>query len=106
MRHFSILLTLLILLFSFHITTAQQAGKHTISGTIRAKGSGESILRATVTVDGKNMGVTTNDYGFFSITLPDGKYTILISAIGWEAQSIKVDLHDNQQLPVMMEIQG
>lgn len=106
MRHISILLTLLILLFSSRITTAQQAGRHTISGTVRAKGSGESILRATVMVDGKNMGITTNDYGFFSITLPDGKYTILISAVGWETQSIHVDLHDNQQLPVMMEIQG
>ncbi len=106
MRHISILLTLLILLFSSRITTAQQAGRHTISGTVRAKGSGESILRATVMVDGKNMGITTNDYGFFSITLPDGKYTILVSAVGWETQSIKVDLHDNQQLPVMMEIQG
>ena len=105
MRHFFVLLTLLILLFSSRIT-AQQAGRHTISGTVRAKSSGESILRATVMVDGKNMGITTNDYGFFSITLPDGKYKILISAIGWETQTIDVDLTDHRQLQVMMEVQG
>jgi len=63
-------------------------------------------LRATVIVDGKNTGVTTNDYGFFSITLPDGKYTLLISAVGWETRTIEVNLYDNLPLQVTLELQG
>jgi len=85
---------------------AQEIPKHTISGTVRAKVSGESILRATVAVDGKNTGVTTNDYGFFSITLPDGKYTLIISAVGMETRTIDVNLYNNLPLQVTMEVQG
>ncbi|MBN9380455.1 MAG: TonB-dependent receptor [Chitinophagaceae bacterium] len=85
---------------------AQEPPKHTISGTVRAKVSGETILRATIVVDGKNTGVTTNDYGFFSITLPDGKYTLIISAVGWETKALEVTLHENLQLQATMEIQG
>lgn len=103
MRLFFTLLTFFTLSFGL---IAQTPSRHTISGTVRAKTSGESILRATVVVDGKNTGVTTNDYGFFSITLPDGKYTLVISAVGWETQTISIDLHENQQLQTMMEQQG
>lgn len=85
---------------------AQEPPKHTISGTVRAKVSGETILRATVVVDGKNTGVTTNDYGFFSITLPDGKYTLIISAVGMETRTIDVNLYNNLPLQVTMELQG
>jgi hypothetical protein len=98
-------LLICLLVLSLHLQ-AQQIPRHTVSGTVRAKSSGESILRATIMVDGKNTGVTTNDYGFYSITLPDGKYTLVISAIGWETLSINVDLHDNQQLQTMLEVQG
>ncbi|MES1250373.1 MAG: TonB-dependent receptor [Chitinophaga rupis] len=99
------LLTCLLVVLFLRLQ-AQEAPKHTISGTVRAKVSGESILRATVAVDGKNTGVTTNDYGFFSITLPNGKYTLIISAVGWETKEINVDLYENLQLQTTLEIQG
>lgn len=99
------LLTCLLVVLSLRLQ-AQEIPKHTISGTVRAKVSGESILRATVAVDGKNTGVTTNDYGFFSITLPDGKYTLIISAVGWETKEINVNLYENLQLQTTLEIQG
>src|ERR1700754_4898364 len=81
---------------------AQEPSRHTISGTVRAKGSGESIIRATVTVEGKNIGVTTNDYGFYSITLPQGKYTLIISAVGWETHTIDIELNGN--LPIQTQL--
>ncbi|MHA4810562.1 TonB-dependent receptor [Flavitalea flava] len=79
--------------------------KHTISGSVKSKSSGESIIRATVVVSGKNIGVTTNDYGFYSLTLPEGKYTLIISAIGRQAQTIEVDLKENMQLPTLLQDQ-
>jgi len=101
-----LLICLLVLSLRMQAQETPPTVKHTISGTIRAKGSGESILRATVTVEGKNIGVTSNDYGFFSITLPDGQYTLVISAIGWETQRLDIKLHDNQQIQTNLEQQG
>ena len=80
--------------------------KHTISGSVKAKATGESIIRATVIVSGKNIGVTTNDYGFYSLTLPDGKYTLVISSAGRQAQTIDVELKDNMQVSTLLEEQG
>jgi outer membrane receptor for ferrienterochelin and colicin len=80
--------------------------KHTISGSVRSKATGESIIRATVVVQGKSIGVTTNDYGYYSLTLPDGKYTLLISSVGRQTQTIEINLTANMELPTMLEEQG
>jgi len=80
--------------------------KHTITGSVRARATGESIIRATVIVVGRNIGVTTNDYGFYSLTLPDGKYTLVISAVGRQPQTLDVILMENMQLPTLLEEQG
>ena len=76
--------------------------RHTISGSVKDKATGESIIRATVLVADKNIGVSTNDYGFYSLTLPDGKYTLTISAVGRETQTITVVLKENMQLPTLL----
>ncbi|WP_245975221.1 TonB-dependent receptor [Deminuibacter soli] len=80
---------------------AQQ--RYTISGAVRSKKSGESIIGATVTVQGKNTGVVTNDYGFFSLTLPQGRYTVIIAAVGLQAQQIEVDLNKNTELNTQLQ---
>ena len=97
-----------ILLFFVSVlpTGLRAQGKHTISGSVRAKATGESIIRATVMVKGKNIGITTNDYGFYSLTLPDGKYTLVISAVGRQPKTIEVVLAENMQLPTFLEEQG
>lgn len=80
--------------------------KHTISGSVKAKNTGESIIRATVIVSGKSIGVTTNDYGYYSLTLPEGKYTLQISSAGRQMQTVDVDLKENIQLTTLLEEQG
>src|SRR5882757_3082977 len=80
--------------------------KHTITGSVRTKTTGESIIRASVTVVGQHIGVTTNDYGFYSLTLPDGKYSLLISAVGRQPQTVDIILTGNMQLPTLLEEQG
>ena len=73
---------LLLLLFLSTMSLGLSAQvKHTISGSVKARATGESIIRATVIVSGKNIGVTTNDYGYYSLTLPEGKYTLVISSV-------------------------
>ena len=65
--------------------------KYTISGYIKDAASGETVIAANITVKGKN-GLTSNQYGFWSITLAEGVYQIFVSHAGYKATSINVNL--------------
>src|SRR5207253_864494 len=70
--------------------------KFTISGTIKDVQTGESLIGASVTTaELKANGVQSNDYGFYSITLPAGDYNLLISYVGYKSASIKISLQKN-----------
>jgi len=97
---------LLLLFLSFVSLSLSAQVKHTISGSVKAKATGESIIRATVIVSGKSIGVSTNDYGYYSLTLPEGKYTLIISSVGRQGKTIDVDLRENVTLETQLEEQG
>src|SRR5436190_812498 len=65
-----------------------EPGKHSLHGTIKAKGTGEVIIGATISVTGSQVGTVSNEYGFYSLTLPQNDYTIGISAIGMKLQQV------------------
>jgi len=96
---------LLFFVFLIGAMDLQAQVKRTISGSVKAKNTGESIIRATVIVSGKSIGVTTNDYGYYSLTLPEGKYTLQISSAGRQMQMVDVDLKENIQLTTLLEEQ-
>jgi hypothetical protein len=66
---------------------------YTISGYMRDGDNGEELLYATVLVKETGAGATSNLYGFYSLTLPEGDYTLQYSYIGMESQEIKVVLN-------------
>ena len=59
---------LICLLFYAGILHAQN--KYSISGYVKDSLSSENLIGATVSLAGQHKGVSTNAYGFFSITLP------------------------------------
>jgi hypothetical protein len=73
---------------------------YTISGYMRDGSTGEELLYATVVVKETGGGATTNLYGFYSITLPEGKYTIQYSYIGMQAQEMVIDLKTDMKKDV------
>jgi hypothetical protein len=76
-----------IILFSLSIVTSTYAQKnYTISGYITDKNNGESIVGANIYCTALNLGVTSNTYGFYSLTLPKGNYDISITFIGYQNQ--------------------
>lgn len=74
---------------------AQSAPKYTISGYIKDTANGEGLLAATIAVVELTKGTNTNDYGFYSIDLPAGHYTLQVSYVGYETKTIPVDLTAN-----------
>ncbi len=96
-NHFVFVLTLL---FSSFFTNAQQ--KYTLSGTISEATSNETMIGVTIAFPALKTGVTTNEYGFYSITLPAGEYDVVVSYLGFqdirEAISLNSDIKRDFEL--------
>ncbi|MBL4648197.1 MAG: TonB-dependent receptor [Aureispira sp.] len=75
-----------------------QEGKATLSGYVKDADSGEELIGATIVVDSTSIGAATNIYGFYSLTLDKGKYRLIVSYIGYQAQVIEVDLQESETM--------
>lgn len=103
MRKLYTVTTLLALLCPF-ILAAQAKTKFSISGTIKDKSTGETLIGASVSFVGHpGIGVAANAYGFYSITMPEGKYTLLASFTGYAIDTITVDLHKDVTLNINLK---
>jgi len=92
MQYIRIFLFLLFILLSISAITAQKTD-FTISGLVRDIRSNETLLGVPIGIKGQpSKGISTNEYGFYSLTLPKGEYTLLITYIGYEQQEISVIL--------------
>lgn len=85
---------LLFLLFGALPALAQE--KYTLSGTVIDGNSNETLIGVNVVVTELKTGVTTNEYGFYSITLPKGTYTVQVSYLGYK--TIEQTLNMNQNI--------
>lgn len=86
-------LLILVCLLWVKVSTAQE--KFTLSGYIKDGKNGESLIGATIQKAGTTQGAMTNEYGFYSITLPKGTHTIIASYIGYNNTSFVIDLEKN-----------
>lgn len=92
-------LSVLLLLF-FGILQAQEKKeaavsrqKFTLSGTITDARSNETLIGVNVYLPEINAGTTTNEYGFYSITIPQGTYKVSLSYLGYDdlVQTVQLD---------------
>jgi hypothetical protein len=95
---------LILVNFLFCSTTVMLAQqKFTVSGTVKEKSSGEIIAGTNVTVAEKpGVGVTVNEYGFFSLSLPKGSYTLRFSYTGRKLELVPVTLDSNITLSIQL----
>ena len=62
----------------------------TLSGYLEDGKSGESLIGANILISELNIGCSTNNYGFFSLTIPKGEYTLEILSNGYGNNSYKI----------------
>jgi outer membrane receptor for ferrienterochelin and colicin len=87
---------LVLTILSVLISTVVFSQKYTISGSLRDASNGEDLIGARILVKEKpGVGALTNVYGFYSLTLEKGSYTLVYQSIGFEPQEIKIELNDN-----------
>lgn len=76
--------------------------KFTINGYVTDADAGETLIGVTVFVKELGTGATTNEYGFYSISLPAGTYNLAFSYLGLETKNEQVNLTQNIKLDVEM----
>lgn len=74
--------------------------RYTISGYVRDSLSRETLIGASITIKGQVRGVNSNQYGFFSITLPEGSYVLTTSFVGYLPEERNIELRDNLELDI------
>jgi len=93
------LASILITLVSINPVFAQD--RITLNGIVKDKRSGETIIGATVVLNQTvNIGTVTNEYGFYSLTVPKGIYKMTVSLVGYQPLVLTKDLQKNEVFDV------
>jgi hypothetical protein len=75
-------------------------GKFTISGRITDQSNGEALIGATVFVRELSTGTASDLYGNYSISLPEGEYTLVYSYVGYRSSEQKIKLMEDRKLMI------
>ena len=84
---------LLILIFTTFASFSQE--KFTLSGTIKDSKNNESLIGVNVYIPALKIGTTTNEYGFYSLTVPSGEHETEISYLGYQTIHKTIILDQN-----------
>ncbi len=76
--------------------------KFTLSGYVSDE-NGEMLPGVYLVILNSNFGTATNVYGFYSITLPRGNYSVRLSFIGYQTKTIEIDLRSPQKMNVSLQ---
>ncbi len=82
-----------LLFFASATIFAQE--KYTLSGTISEAETGETLIGVNVIIPSLQTGTVTNEYGFYSITLPKGDYEFFFSNLGFKTIKTNLSLSEN-----------
>ncbi|MCK4747207.1 MAG: TonB-dependent receptor, partial [Bacteroidales bacterium] len=82
----------LILVFLFASIVLQAQGKFTVSGYVRDAATGEEIIAANVAILDNGSGTFSNTYGYYSLSMESGFYTLVFSYVGYGSLSKELQL--------------
>ena len=80
--------------------------KFTVNGYLKDSLTGETLIGANLNISAIGKGVTSNQYGYFSLTLPQGSYTVSCSFVGYSTKIITIDLDRNITRDIYLPPQG
>jgi hypothetical protein len=89
------------------IADSDPSKQATISGFVRDARNGESLSGAVIyPKENPSVGITSNSYGYFSLGLPAGKYSLIVQFLGYKTKIIVLELLENVKLNIEMEEQS
>ncbi|WP_159441124.1 TonB-dependent receptor [Pedobacter caeni] len=87
-------------LFREVIILPMEQNKTTLNGRIVDAETGEDLIGASMYIESLKQGVNSNNYGFYSLTVPTSDYEILVSHVGYVSQRLNFSL----QFPNYLQI--
>lgn len=78
--------------------------KATLSGFIKDSSNGEALIGASVWVEELKVGTISNVFGFYSLTIPSGKYDVTFSYIGFNREVTNIDLQTSQSHNTSLQV--
>jgi hypothetical protein len=72
----------------------------TLSGSVVDSNNNETMIGVLVEISELKISTFTNEYGFFSLTVPKGFYNLQVSTIGYETKIIEISLQENNKLAI------
>lgn len=98
-----LLLTLLTLTLFLPTLMAQTGKRFTVSGYVRDAASGEALINATISAQPSGVTVTSNAYGYFTMSLPTGKHSLTATYTGFGFFTKDIDVNENIKLDISMK---
>ncbi|MCB0669316.1 MAG: TonB-dependent receptor [Saprospiraceae bacterium] len=92
-----------LFIFSILAQIAFSQSKVTLSGYIKDAENGESLIGATIFLLENQQGAASNEYGFYSISVEPGTYTVEYAYLGLQSQRKEIELSENQTMNVELE---
>jgi hypothetical protein len=71
-----------------------------LSGYLRDGETGEELLFGSISVPSRGVGVTTNEYGYFSLSLPAGTHEVFYTFMGYDTRKDTIELLEHTQLNI------
>jgi hypothetical protein len=107
MQKFSLFILLFVLI---GINLHAQKKIYTISGYVKEKGSGELLIGVNIYLKGTQTGTVSNNYGFYSLSLPEQDIELVYSYVGFQTQikhfHLDKDTLINVRLSSSIELSG
>ncbi len=105
MYKFPVFYLLLCILFCFCCTGVLAQKNYAVSGTVKDAATGETLIGATVRIlEIKQSAAATNAYGFYSLSAPQGSYTLAVSFVGYGTFTQPLALTANMQVNVSLTV--
>lgn len=87
----------------FLIVSTMFAQNYTVSGYIEDSQTGEKLMFANIADSLSHTGISSNDYGFYSITIPKGKIKLIASYVGYSTKIFELDLNQDTLINFALE---
>ena len=101
MKLFCLAIVLSFILIQVHGQTVE---RYTISGYVKEAISGESLLGVNIYLPNSKTGTVTNNYGFYSITLPAADSVgLVVSYVGFTPEIVKITLQKDTELNINLK---
>lgn len=93
-----------LIIFFIMYAMMVSAQKQTLFGYIRDAKTGESLIGATLIMDDNGIGTVSNNYGFYSIRIPQGKHRLKCSFLGYEPFTKQIELNSQTNLNIELQV--